>query len=58
LHRELPLAVSETELLGRKRGTTNKRVCNEKLRRQLGYELRYPTFREGYASEITRLNQP
>jgi nucleoside-diphosphate-sugar epimerase len=55
LHRELPLAVSETELLGRKRGTTNKRVCNEKLRAQLHYELRYPTFREGYAPEMARL---
>jgi len=55
LHRELPLAVSETELLGRKRGTSNKRVSNEKLRGQLGYELRYPTFREGYAPEMTHL---
>jgi nucleoside-diphosphate-sugar epimerase len=55
LKRDLPPAVSEADLAGRKRGVTNKRVSNCKLREQLGYGFLYPTFREGYASEISRL---
>jgi nucleoside-diphosphate-sugar epimerase len=55
LKRDLPPTALETELVGRKRGVTNKRVCNRKLREQLGCELIYPTFREGYGSEIRRL---
>ena len=55
LERELPPVVPETELAGRKRGVTSKRVSNCKLREDLGYRLRYPTFREGYGSEIQRL---
>jgi len=50
--RDLPPAVLETELPSRKRGATNKRVSNEKLRTQLGYDLQFPTYREGYAPEI------
>jgi nucleoside-diphosphate-sugar epimerase len=41
--------------LARRRAVTNKRVSNRKLRLALGYELKYPTFREGYAAELTRL---
>jgi len=41
----------------RKRGTTNKRVSNAKLRRALEYEFQFPTFREGYAGEIARLKR-
>jgi nucleoside-diphosphate-sugar epimerase len=36
----------------RKRGLTSKRVSNRRLRAELGYELRYPTFREGFAAEL------
>ena len=36
----------------RKRGATNKRVSNLRLRQQLGYEFSYPTFRQGYETEI------
>jgi nucleoside-diphosphate-sugar epimerase len=39
----------------RKRGVTNKRVSNLKLRKQTGYAFKYPTFRDGYAAEIHRL---
>lgn len=39
----------------RKRGVTNKRVSNEKLRRGLGYGLKFPNFRAGYESEIAAL---
>ncbi|MCI0744195.1 MAG: NAD-dependent epimerase/dehydratase family protein, partial [Verrucomicrobia subdivision 3 bacterium] len=56
LQRELPPRVSEGELISRKRGLTSKRVSNQKLRRELHYELIYPSFREGYAVEIARLH--
>ena len=55
LKRDLPPAAPESALAARKRGVTSKRVSNRKLREQLGYALVYPTFREGYASEISRL---
>jgi len=38
----------------RKRGVTSKRVSNRKLKAELGYRFKYPTFREGYAGEIER----
>ena len=56
LKRDLPPVVSESELASRKRGVTSKRVSNRKLREQLGYAFIYPTFREGYTSEISRLS--
>jgi nucleoside-diphosphate-sugar epimerase len=34
----------------RKRGVTSKRISNQKLRMQLGYRLKYPTFRDGYTT--------
>jgi nucleoside-diphosphate-sugar epimerase len=54
LGRDLPPTVPESELAVRKRGATNKRVSNQKLRAELGYALKYPTFREGYAGEIKK----
>lgn len=39
----------------RKRGLTNKRVSNSKLK-STGFRFSYPTFREGYAAEMRRLN--
>ena len=50
----MPQAATEQEA-ARKRGVTNKRVSNRKLRTELRCELKYPTFRQGYAAEITRL---
>jgi nucleoside-diphosphate-sugar epimerase len=47
-------ADAETE---RKRGVTNKRVCNRKLKTELGYPFKYPDFRKGYAAELERLDQ-
>lgn len=38
-----------------RRAATNKRVSNQKLRLALRCELKYPTFREGYAAELARL---
>jgi nucleoside-diphosphate-sugar epimerase len=39
----------------RKRGATNKRVSNAKLK-STGLVFQYPNFREGYAAEIQRLS--
>jgi len=56
LGRPPPAQVSEAEAAPRKRGLTNKRISNRKLRRELGVELAHPTFRSGYEAEIQRLN--
>lgn len=42
----------------RKRGITNKKVSNSRLRTELHYRFRYPTFREGYRAEIEALSIP
>ncbi|MGB0579408.1 MAG: NAD-dependent epimerase/dehydratase family protein [Limisphaerales bacterium] len=49
-----PVAEAPTK---RKRALTNKRVANTQLR-ELGYQLRFPTFREGYLDEMKRLALP
>lgn len=54
LNRPMPPTVAEISGTGR-RAVTNKRVSNRKLRLALQCELKYPTFREGYAAELTRL---
>jgi nucleoside-diphosphate-sugar epimerase len=46
----------EGEDAGGKRGLTNKKVSNRKLKMELGYRFRYPTFRQGYTAEIRRLD--
>ena len=43
-----PPSVPADAAIERKRGVTNKRVINRKLRLELGYEFQYPTFREGF----------
>ncbi|HTI99517.1 MAG TPA: SDR family oxidoreductase [Dongiaceae bacterium] len=40
----------------RKRGVTNKKISNRKLKMELGYQFKYPTFRQGYTTEIKRLD--
>jgi nucleoside-diphosphate-sugar epimerase len=57
LGKELPPSAPEDAEAVRKRGVTNKRVSNHRLRMELGYQLKYPTFREGYTAEILRLEQ-
>jgi nucleoside-diphosphate-sugar epimerase len=49
-----PPCVPESAVAGRKRGVTNKKVSNRKLK-EIGYTFKYPTFREGYAAEIARM---
>jgi len=38
-----------------KRGTASRRVSNRKLKAELDYRFRHPTFREGYSAEIRGL---
>ena len=52
-----PFAPEEQETAAGKRGLTNKKVSNRKLKMELGYQFKYPTFRQGYTAEIQRLNQ-
>lgn len=52
LGRPMPESIAENMEATRKRGITNKRISNVKLKTQLGYHFRYPTFREGYARLI------
>jgi nucleoside-diphosphate-sugar epimerase len=53
----MPPFATEAENAARKRGLTNKRVSNRKLKMELGYAFKYPTFRQGYTAEIQRLDR-
>jgi len=53
----MPPSAAGEENAQRKRGLTNKKVSNRKLRMELGVPLKYPTFRQGYTAEITRLER-
>jgi len=57
LDKPMPTAMPEDPDANRKRGMTNKRVSNRKLKMELGYQFKYPTFRQGYTAEIQRLDQ-
>jgi nucleoside-diphosphate-sugar epimerase len=57
LGKELPPSVPEDAEAVRKRGVTNKKVSNRRLRMELGYQFKYPTFRQGYTAEILRLDR-
>jgi len=53
----MPPVATEEENAARKRGLTNKKVSNRRLKMELGVALKYPTFRQGYTAEITRLDR-
>jgi nucleoside-diphosphate-sugar epimerase len=52
----LPAGVPEDSMMTRKRGNTSKRVSNRKLRTELDWHLAYPTFREGFETELQRMS--
>jgi len=52
LGRPLPPRAQEESGQGSKRGLSNKRVLNAKLKNDLGYVFKYPSFREGYVAAI------
>jgi nucleoside-diphosphate-sugar epimerase len=49
-----PMVLADAEVW-RRRGVTNKRISNAKLRAELKYEFQFPNFRAGYAAELARL---
>jgi len=53
----MPPFATEEENAQRKRGLTNKKVQNRRLKMELGYQFKYPNFRKGYTAEIQRLDQ-
>ena len=53
----LPPSEPENPDAVRRRGVTNKRVSNRKLKMELGHPFKYPTFREGYSAELLRLDR-
>ena len=57
LDKPLPPAVPEDSEANRKRGVTNKKVSNRRLKMELGYQFKYPTFRQGYTAELIRLDR-
>jgi len=55
LKQPLPPRVLADAETGRRRGVTNKRVSNAKLRTELKYAFQFPDFRAGYAAELRRM---
>lgn len=51
----MPPYETEANKTAPKRGWSNKKVLNRKLKMELGYHCKYPTFRQGYTAEIRRL---
>jgi len=51
----MPPFVPEDEAPERKRALTSKKVQNRKMKTELGVQLKYPTFRQGYTAEIRRM---
>lgn len=56
LRKPMPGSVAENIHTTRKRGITNKKISNQKLKMELGYRFKYSTFREGYLKEIQALS--
>jgi nucleoside-diphosphate-sugar epimerase len=57
LGKYMPPFAPEEEKVWRKRGVTNKKVSNRRLKMELGYQFKHPTFRQGYTAEIQRLDR-
>lgn len=55
LDRPMPPRVPPEAAAERKRGVTDKKVSNRKLKMELGYPFQFPNFRHGYTAEIQRL---
>jgi nucleoside-diphosphate-sugar epimerase len=52
-----PPSLPENPAEDRKRGVTNKKVSNRKLKMELGCPFKYPNFRKGYTAEILLLDR-
>jgi nucleoside-diphosphate-sugar epimerase len=56
LGQPLPPTIPEDAAAPRKRGLTNKRISNRKLKAELRFGFTFPDFRAGYSAELQRLN--
>ena len=56
LDKPMPPSVPADEATARKRGGTNKKISNRKIKMELGYAFKYPNFRAGYSAEMKRLD--
>ncbi|HSY10327.1 MAG TPA: SDR family oxidoreductase [Candidatus Dormibacteraeota bacterium] len=52
-----PPSAPENFIEDRKRGVTNKRVSNRRLKMELGYQFKHSNFRIGYSAELLRLDR-
>jgi len=57
LGKPLPPVAPEEAAIPRKRGLTNKRITNRKLKTELGFTFTFPDYRSGYTTEIRRLDE-
>jgi nucleoside-diphosphate-sugar epimerase len=57
LDKPIPPSEPENPMENRKRGVTNKRISNRKLKMELGHQFKYPNFRKGYSAELLRLDR-
>ncbi len=57
LGKPMPAFATEAEDAQRKRGRTNKKISNRRLRMELGVAFQYPNFRMGYSAEMLRLDR-
>jgi nucleoside-diphosphate-sugar epimerase len=57
LGRSMPPADHNPASRDPKSGWSHKKVLNRKLKMELGYQFKYPTFREGLTVEIQRLEE-
>ena len=56
LDRPMPPSAPADDVAARKRGVTNKKISNRKLKMELGYPFKYPNFRAGYTAEMQLLD--
>ena len=52
LDRKMPLGDSDSASRSSRRTATNKKVSSRKVREDLGYQFKYPTFREGFEAGL------
>ncbi len=57
LDKPLPPCEPDNPAENSKRGVTNKRVLNRRLKMELGYQFKHPNFRKGYSAELLRLDR-
>lgn len=57
LGEDMPPAAEVGAVLGSRGGGTLKRVSNRKIKAEIGYVFKSPTFRQGYTAEIRRMEE-